>query len=124
MNIPIRFDLHINAQKIIDAIKAGLDPHRANKGGEPRSVWWQRVQHAQSGGELMDIYEAPLRGSHLSVWVLGVEYNLDENAVRRAIQILAEKYPKSFGDMLFGYYSQGAADRFVQCALFGEVRHA
>jgi len=49
------------------------------------------------------------------------EYRLDWAAMRRGLQILAEKYPKHWADFLAENEDATTGDVFLQLALFGDV---
>lgn len=46
---------------------------------------------------------------------------LDRAAIERGLGIMAEKYPKHYGDILHDNHDADTADVLVQCALFGDI---
>lgn len=49
------------------------------------------------------------------------EYTLDMPAMRRGIQVMADKYPRHFSDFLTENDDADTSDVFLQCCLFGEI---
>lgn len=51
----------------------------------------------------------------------GKEYYLDREALERGIQVMAEKYPHHFKDVLADDCDADTGDTYLQCCLFGEA---
>lgn len=48
-------------------------------------------------------------------------HNLDQAALQRGLQVMAEKYPEHYADFLAENDDAATGDVFLQCCLFGEV---
>jgi hypothetical protein len=46
---------------------------------------------------------------------------LDRESIQKGLQVMAEKYPKHFADLIAENDDAGTGDVFLQCALFGTV---
>lgn len=53
----------------------------------------------------------------------GVILELNRKKILKGIKIMAEKYPKHFGDMISNNGDATTGDVFLQCALFGEIKY-
>jgi hypothetical protein len=51
----------------------------------------------------------------------GREFILDRKAIAKGLEVMAEKYPKHFGDFRAENEDAITADVFLQCCLFGKV---
>ena len=51
-------------------------------------------------------------------------YRLDLDSITKGIQVMAEKYPRHFADMVSEDFDATTGDVFLQCCLFGEVIYA
>ena len=51
-------------------------------------------------------------------------YVLDLDSITKGIQVMAEKYPRHFADMVSEDFDATTGDVFLQCCLFGEVIYA
>jgi len=51
----------------------------------------------------------------------GAEYRLDLEAIRKGLRVMADKFPKHFGDVLDENDDAETGDVFLQCCLFGDV---
>ncbi len=49
------------------------------------------------------------------------EFTLDRAAMEKGIQIMAEKYPEHFADVISEDGDAATGDVFLQCCLFGEL---
>lgn len=48
-------------------------------------------------------------------------WTLDMESIQRGLQVMADKYPRHFGDFLAGNDDADTGDVFLQCCLFGEL---
>lgn len=73
-------------------------------------------ESAVYGGTLTVIVseEEPIEGA-------GLVYELDRAKLESGAQIMAEKYPKHFGDWMNENSDAETGDVFLQCCLFGET---
>lgn len=46
---------------------------------------------------------------------------INQSVAKHALRIMAEKYPKHFGDLIAENEDAGTGDVFLQCCVFGEV---
>lgn len=53
----------------------------------------------------------------------GRTYTLDLESIKRGFKVMTEKYPKYFGDFINDNYDTETGDIFLQCCLFGEIKH-
>lgn len=69
--------------------------------------------------------ELPFKGGYIEFSDLEDEEaehkNLTIEAIQRGVKIMAEKYPRHFGDWLSENDDAITGDVFLQCCLFGEV---
>lgn len=48
-------------------------------------------------------------------------YRLNKSAIRKGLEVMVEKYPKHFADMISGNDDACTGDVFLQCAVLGDV---
>lgn len=48
-------------------------------------------------------------------------FNLDLSVIQKGLEVMAEKYPEHFADIMSGNDDSATADVLIQCALFGEI---
>jgi len=69
--------------------------------------------------------ELPFKGGYIEFSDLEDEEaehkNLTIEAIQRGVKIMAEKYPRHFGDWIAENDDATTGDVFLQCCLFGEV---
>lgn len=53
----------------------------------------------------------------------GITHELTRAKIMEGLKVMADKYPKHFGDLLAEDGDSTTGDVFLQCALFGEVRY-
>lgn len=51
----------------------------------------------------------------------GKRYHLNLEAIQKGLEVMAEKYPKHFADLLQENDDGDTGDVFLQCCLFGEI---
>lgn len=117
---PMRFDLRIHPDQIADVIlRAGISHwccwvkhSEVPVPGVPKNEWAQ--------------YQPCVDGSiEFKVSGSGRKYYLDQKALQRAIQIVADKYPAHLPGLVNDHDRDNrTGDVLIQCALFGEVRYS
>lgn len=119
-------------------IKLQVDAdHLANvlcSGFEGGIRYWGRIANysklpcSEPACEMMHVYHQPFV---LDGWIkvrdneAGGTSKLTLDKIQRAIQVIADKYPRHLGAVLGNQAMQDAetGDVLIQCALFGEVRY-
>lgn len=86
---------------------------------EPRSAWgdaeiFPHVDYPLCGG-------AVLCETEVDEQIEPKKLVLNREAIERGLHIMAEKYPRHWGDFLAGNEDACTGDVFIQCCLLGEV---
>lgn len=80
---------------------------------------------AGENADLTRYYQPLLPEGSIGVWDAeeSKARRIDLAGILRAIQIIADKYPRHLGDVLAGEGDAGTGNVLIQCAIFGEVRY-
>ena len=101
----------------IDFIKpkdSDLYQHSFKLHGEEKVVY-KHVQYPMSVGGAVKIIIREDDGTAGEIVIL------DIGAIKKGIAVMAEKYPRHYGDMLGDNHDADTADVFLQCCVFGEI---
>lgn len=84
-------------------------------GGDKKEVKYLHLYPFNFGGALM------IDDSRADSPELKKPRKLDIDAIKRGLEIMAEKYQKHFSDFTSGEYDGTTADVFLQCCIFEDV---
>ena len=94
---------------------------------EGGSNYWYMIQESDMSKTKYPA-EAPMNGGHLmindEVAAEGEAIDpvkIDKQRIHEALQIMADKYPKHFADIMDDNADQGTGDVLLQCAVFGKL---
>ena len=116
MSVTIATNVEINDERIKDLLCTAFE------GG---SNYWidevilpDKAARKAAGAEFF--HESPLVGLELTVVSAQGRHALNRAALERGLQIMADKYPKHFSDIISDNADAITGDLFLQCCLFGE----
>ncbi len=120
----------INIGRVADVLCGAVDPgyEAIRYWGEVRDkvepTAWTFGGEALEGGKHYRHYYPLNPGGALVIRdneADGAQYTLDIEAVRRGLQLMAEKYPEHFADLMGERDDNTTSDVLVQLALFGDI---
>lgn len=94
----------------------GKDYAEGGKGQGAKEYWhWAQLVPTQEGGSLIitSKEDDEINGAK--------EWTLDRAAIERGLAVMAEKYPRHYGDFLAENEDATTGDVFLQCCVFGEL---
>lgn len=92
------------------------DYTEGGKGQVGKSYWhWSQLVPTQEGGCLYvgDKHGDKVKGRR--------SHKLNLESIEKGMKVIAEKYPKHYGDFLAENEDADTGDVFLQCCLFGEL---
>jgi hypothetical protein len=98
--------LNIPDQKIVDLIDGGM---------EFGSTYWAAFSRSPSGTIRVKVWIEDSPDHHK------LQYSLTDSALKKGLEVMAEKYPKHFGNFLSENDDAETSDVFIQCCCFGEL---
>jgi hypothetical protein len=75
--------------------------------------YWADVEHVSKNRKILKLRERDT----------GKVFLVNTPARKKGLEIMAEKYPRHFGDILDNLYDANAGDIFLQCCCFGECKY-
>jgi len=134
----MQVNLEISAERIADlmttAIESGDPVTTAARGGWCSGIYW-RTPRATPPLAGKDPWYARVSywGGDFQITIVEVddevtghktEHVVGKNEFQRGLQVMAQKFPDAFGQIMANDIDAGCADLFLQCMLFGEERYA
>jgi|SRR6185369_4028355 len=96
--------------------RSAADYKEGGDGQDGKWYWhWSQLVPTHEGGSLIvtNSFGDEIGGKK--------QWTLDLDAIKRGLQIMAEKYPRHYGNFIAENDDADTGDVFLQCCLFGEL---
>lgn len=127
VTVTVKQEIHI--QRLVDLLVTAFDGNMTGQWAQadvymPDEPDWSWSPDPSYWDGIRKIYVAAACGGHVDIIDMEDDekrHRLDLDALRKGIQIMAEKCPRHFADFMNQNDDSITGDVFVQCCIFGEI---